>query len=68
MTTDIAQQGASSSTTIGPLVSLDPAAWIGLARRGLVILSAADGDTRPAVIITISEAGKAAQQLADHAK
>ena len=44
-------------------VSLNPAAWADLSERGLVTVERLSS-TSPAVIVTISEAGRAASLLA----
>ncbi len=60
----IAQQLLLGSAKLGPLASVNPAAWTALADRGLVTISPAGGDPNPAVIVTITEAGRAAQLAA----
>jgi hypothetical protein len=45
-------------------VSLDAAAWTSLAERGLVTVASAGAASSPAVIITITAAGRAAQLAA----
>jgi hypothetical protein len=52
------------STRWAPQVSLNSAAWTTLAGRGLVTVSPAARDASPTVIITITEAGRAAQLAA----
>ncbi len=57
----ITQQLLLGSAKLGPFTSADPAAWAALASRGLVTIASVDGNANPAVIITITEAGRAAQ-------
>ena len=60
----IAQQLLLGSAKLGPLASVNPAAWAALAGRGLVTISPVDGNANPAVIVTITEAGRLAQLAA----
>ena len=48
-------------------LSLNPAAWAGLSERGLVTVERVSS-TSPAVIVTISDAGRAASLLAADAQ
>ena len=60
MTTILAQHPPFDAIRVGPLVSTDPA-WASLAKSGLIAVAMADGDNRPAVIVSISALGRAAQ-------
>jgi hypothetical protein len=48
-------------------LSLNPAAWAGLSERGLVTVERVSS-TSPAVIVTISDAGRAASLVAADAQ
>jgi hypothetical protein len=60
MTTILDQHPPFDAIRVGPLVSTDPA-WASLAKSGLIAVAMADGDSRPAVIVSISALGRAAQ-------
>jgi hypothetical protein len=60
MSSLLSQELMLGSARAVPQVSLNPAAWTALASRGLITVSPAPNDASPAVIVTITEAGKAA--------
>lgn len=62
----LAQQLMLGSAKAAAQVSLNAAAWASLADRGLVTVTPSGANSSPAVIVTITAAGRAAQLAAEN--
>jgi hypothetical protein len=69
MVSPLAQQLMLGSAKAAAQVSLNAAAWAPLADRGFVTVTPSGAKSSPAVIVTITAAGREAQLAAqDHSK